>query len=325
MRCTTTIVRVVPEVIWEAMYVEFRVDVGSGFGVLVDPGRDLDRAELLTHNVDFGNIELPIDGYTVSVSPFVGGNFWVDEWDERHEGLFLSSFDAVVSYGADLLREGRSFDNNLHYLKPRRCAQQALRRVLSHLRSTVPDSTAVDLNLSGFRFVEFLDEMFTSVDNPVSWNDMDVRPTLPDRGINEDSWAQIRHRAQADLAVPIGKNWLLDAKSFLVTNNANMALTAAAVACEVFAYELIVQELTRNDRVTATQATKFVDEVSNRVLLPTMLTYFNIGDSDLVAAVHDLFSDRNSIIHGKRKTPIAYKKAQTAVWAAESLEARLRA
>ena len=102
-----------------------------------------------------------------------------------------------------------------------------------------------------------------------------------------------------------------------------MAVAAAAVACEVYGYELVRRRLSQGNRVSNKGLTKFLEGVSRRDLFPTLFRYFGIADADTAEEIAKVLNERNQIIHGKQKRLVREGRVVAALRMAEFLESAL--
>jgi hypothetical protein len=209
-------------------------------------------------------------------------------------------------------------DARTYYERPRAAATEALRRTLSHLRATTGDAS-VDTKMRTLHLTRYEDVSGTDMKAPV-WEWTSLHFGYSGEELTAGSWSRITRAVTTAERVPIGREWLLDAHAFLDARNYNMALSAAAVACEVYAYDVLRRYLIRGGRVSKEQASGFLDQVTKGQLLPTLLSYFEIADASMIAKIVGVFTDRNAIMHGKRRALVSASKAEAAVIAAEFLE-----
>jgi hypothetical protein len=150
------------------------------------------------------------------------------------------------------------------------------------------------------------------------WFDLPLPQVVTELG--SPAWARVADAVQNDKSVPIGHEWLLDARAFHLAHNYNMALSAAAIACEVYGYELLRRRLSEGDRVSKKGVTKFLEGVSRRDLFPTLFRYFEIADAATAEKIATVLSERNMILHGKQKRQVSEDRAAAALRMAEFLE-----
>jgi len=192
-----------------------------------------------------------------------------------------------------------------------------------HLRS-VTGHAGLDVYLASLTLLDFSSDDGTITRSPF----FEVSRHLPFVGyVDGDRWDAVVSAVSSNAPLRVDEEWLRDAMAHHWAQNYNMALFAAAVACEIAAYALIRAALIPSG-VSKSQSETFVREVSNRELLPTMLTHLGLADSTRVEAIQRTFEARNQIAHAvqARSTPrvsrfnqISESQSQDAINAARFL------
>jgi hypothetical protein len=103
-----------------------------------------------------------------------------------------------------------------------------------------------------------------------------------------------RAAVQTGESVPIARAWLLDARAFYFARNFNMTVAAAAVACEVWDYELLRRHLVKGGRVSDAQARRFLEQVSNTELFATLFRYLQLLDAQAPDTLPTIFTENAS-------------------------------
>jgi hypothetical protein len=271
-------------------------------------------------------IGVEIDGYPIRIVPLIAQGteteYDNDQGPLEYQVDYLQVLRAEVTVATDRTTlEGA--DLKTFYQGPRAAAAEALRRSLSHLRAVTGD-VSVDTRMRGLRLTHYLDEAGNDVYPRPVWDSFRLPEMSFVGGITSKTWDQIAQHVTNNDRIPFSREWLLDARAFLAVRNYNMALAAAAVACELTAFELLRRALTDGERVSQSQAMRFLDRVSKQDLLPTLLAFFEIADQGMIDSLKLVFEDRNKIMHGQRVAQVRHDHACAAVGAAEFLEARLQ-
>lgn len=316
------------------MEITFKKGFGITFVSVLDMGR------LLLHFQ--GTFSVSQDGITYTLKK---GEFGVTneeravlsqflEREEREEfverGQSIPTFDVTFErpVPSGKLESKQRFESWLSGQVP--SALQAANQVMDASRGSSFEMTGnrsdeilrniVEFNRR-FKYPEFTRYLFyTASSGPHRVGFIGQGQTYTMQSLSGSEISQIQRRVNApDKQV----GFLLRAVEDYVDEDYGSSVLNSAVTCELAMHEFIRKRLRETHRVTNSQIDRFLEQTSNRLLLPVVLGYMTDVDVRLLDRCRALFELRNAIAHGKKQT-VKKDEARNSFEDAESLLKTLR-
>jgi len=140
--------------------------------------------------------------------------------------------------------------------------------------------------------------------------------------LDDSSWKAICQDLIADAEVPFHVEALLDAQLYSSQGDYRMAAVSAAMGIEVivnsYLKKTLRQKLVDTGRTTESQVDKFVEEISNRLLVTVGLGLLSAVEGKILEGCREAMQLRNDILHGKKKS-VSLKEVKEAINSLEQL------
>lgn len=141
--------------------------------------------------------------------------------------------------------------------------------------------------------------------------------------LNDSSYDAVRQDLVIGAQIPLHEELLLDAKLYRSEHDYRMAFICAAIAIEVvvssYLRKKLRYKLVNEGRTSISQIDRFVEQVSNRLLIRVALGLFTKVEEKVLLQCHDTLELRNKILHGKMKSVPSSAKVKAAIEGLEGL------
>jgi len=197
-------------------------------------------------------------------------------------------------------------------------AEEYLTRFLRYCRCETKQPH-IDLKQEPVCHVTYVDESGLEVTEGY----MRLSVTLGERtSLDDQSWNTVSQCIMKNTQIPFYEEALLDAKLYRSYNDYRMAVVTAAMGVEAvmnsYLGKTLRQRLVNTGRVTKSQVDKFIDEISNRLLITVGLGLTSIVDKQVLDDCRNTMRLRNHILHGKKKS-VSSEDARKAIGSLEQL------
>lgn len=124
--------------------------------------------------------------------------------------------------------------------------------------------------------------------------------------LDDKSWEAVSQDLVSNAEIRFEEELLLDAKLYRLNGDYRMAALSAAMGIEVVTNKYLGKKLTEHlvdtNRTSRSQVDKFLDAMSNRVLVTVGLGMFSTLDEEVLESCRKSLELRNDILHGMRRS-----------------------
>jgi hypothetical protein len=227
---------------------------------------------------------------------------------EKAHPALLTSLCAMVQREVDSDDPARDFD-----VRFRQPAVAALQRTMRHLR-VVTDDPGIDAFLGTLRLLEVQAEDGNSLYEHQDDFDWAASKYI----LTHDDWQLVKQDVLDEKKEPrLDRELLLNARMFLQMRNYNIALVNAAIAAEMFLYQLVLRQLVHRNRVPYFNPQ---DRTKDNQYRLDLLLKHGVITQDQLDRLSETFRIRNEIVHWKRRDLIPHDQAELAISAARDMK-----